>query len=113
MSDMNKMLEREAGGFTIVKKQNTRELVDKAYADSENIAWNTLKERRDGTLHWSGIPNTSAITDETIEDRVGSRRKDYCAKEGPKGDLKKENRTIVPTKPHRPIGQQDKENDPP
>ena len=26
---------------------------------------------------------------------------------------KKENMTIVPTKPHRPIGQQDEENNPP
>ena len=62
------MMEREAGGSTVVKKQDARELVDEAHVDPENKARGTLKERREGTLKWSGGPNTSAVTDETSKD---------------------------------------------
>ena len=107
MTATNEMLEREAGGIIFSRKKNARELVDKAYAQAEKMAWHTLEERQEGNNSWSGTPYTSAVDEEENLEISGTKWKDY------RENLKGKNKTIVPTKPHRPIGHADKENNVP
>ena len=104
MTATNEMREREAGGIIFSRKKNARELVDKAYVQAEKMAWRTLKERQEGNNSWSGTPYTSAVDAEEDLEISGTRWKNYCK------NLQEKHKTIVPTKPHRPIGNADKEN---
>ena len=110
MTATNEMLVREAGGITFSRKKNARELVDKAFADAEKMAWNTLEERQEGNNRWSGTPYTSAVDEEENLEISGTRWKDYRENMKLEKELKKDNKTIAPAKPHRPIGHTDKED---
>ena len=113
MFDKNKGTEREAGGIILTKKKSTRELVAEAYESSEKVSWNTLQEREEGKLYWSGTLNTSNIIKEEAPDPTGAQWKKYCQDLLQKAERIQEKKTIVPTKPHRPIVKKDKENQPP
>ena len=110
MTATNEMLAREARGITFSRKKNAREFVDKAFAASEKMAWNTLKERQEGDYRWPRIPYTSAVDEEENLEIAGARWKEYRENMKLEKDLKKDNKAIAPTKPNRPIGHMDKEN---
>ena len=113
MSATNDRIEREAGGIIFTKKKSTRELVAEAYESSEKVSWNTLKEREEGKLYWTGTLNTSNIIKEEAPDPTGAQWKKYCQDLLQKAERMQEKKSIVPTKPHRPIVKKDKENQPP
>ena len=113
MSDKNDKIEREHGGIILTKKKSKRELVAEAYESSEKASWNTLKEREEGKLYWTGTLNTSNIIKEEAPDPTGAQWKKYCQDLIQKAERMQEKKSIVPTKPHRPIVKKDKENQPP